>query len=93
MESFLNLCFAINVRNEYMKVKQKILDEINTPQVRTQIAVLVKTGENNVAIAMRRNADNGRMTKMDFLQAISQVSGIAVGEILEQDEQEQVPQS
>jgi len=76
-----------------MKVKQKILDEINTPQVRTQIAVLVKTGENNVAIAMRRNADNGRMTKMDFLQAISQVSGIAVGEILEQDEQEQVPQS
>lgn len=73
-----------------MKVKQKILDEINNPRMRTQIAVLLKTGENNVALAIRRNVSNGRMTKMDFLQAISQVSGIAVSEILEQ---EQVPQS
>jgi hypothetical protein len=66
-----------------MKVKQEILDSVNTPQKRTLIALDLGIGEQTVAIQMRRNASNGRMTKMDFLQAISKVSGVAVDEILE----------
>lgn len=66
-----------------MKVKQKILDSIDNPQKRTAIAALLGLGENAVAVQMRRNTEDGRMTKMDFLQAISKITGIPVDEILE----------
>lgn len=68
-----------------MKVKQEILDLVDNPQKRTEIAGELKIGEQAVAWNMRRNSDNGRMTKMDFLEAISKVSGIPVSEILEEE--------
>jgi len=68
-----------------MKVKQKILDIIDKPIIRTSIASELGVGEQTVAIHMRRNASNGRMTKMDFLQAISKVTGIGVDEILAEE--------
>lgn len=72
-----------------MKVKQKILDLIDNPQTRTAIAMDLKVGEQGVALHMRENKSNGRMTKMDFLQAISKVSGIRVEDILEQEQIEE----
>ncbi|MBN8852267.1 MAG: hypothetical protein BGO55_00790 [Sphingobacteriales bacterium 50-39] len=68
-----------------MKVKQKILDVIDNPIIRTSIAGELRVGEQTVAIHMRRNASNGRMTKMDFLQAISRVASVGVDEILEEE--------
>lgn len=77
-----------------MKVKQNILDLVDNPQQRTAIASLLRVGEQTVALQMRLNKSNGRMTKMDFLQAVSEVSGFPVGEILESEGQmEKVPQS
>lgn len=67
-----------------MKVKQKILDIVNNPQTRTDIAQDLRIGEQSVAFHMRVNRANGRMTKMDFLQALSKVSGFPVDEILEE---------
>jgi hypothetical protein len=67
-----------------MKVKKEILENINNPQKRTGIAQLLGCGEQNIALVMRRNQDNGRLTKMDALIAISKVTGIAIGEILEE---------
>lgn len=78
--------FEQAIRNEYMKVKQDILDLIDNPQKRTAVATILGIGENAVAIQIRRNAVNGRMTKMDFMQAISEVSGFPVDEILEDAE-------
>ena len=69
-----------------MKVKQEILDIVDNPQKRVEIAMELRCGENSIAIQMRRNADNGRMTKMDFLEAISKVSGVPVDEILDRGE-------
>lgn len=68
-----------------MKIKQSILDKINTPLERTKIALELGCGENGIAIQLRLNKANGRMTKMDALQAISKVSGHAVEDILEQE--------
>lgn len=68
-----------------MKVRQKILDKVNNPKTRTAIALEVGVGEQAVALQMRLNSDNGRMTKMDFLQAISKVSGVPADKILEQE--------
>jgi hypothetical protein len=76
-----------------MKVKQEILDRVNNTEKRVLIAQELKVGEQMVQSHMRRNANNGRMTKMDFLQAISKVSGVPVDEILEQGEVVKEPQS
>lgn len=68
-----------------MKVKQDILERINNVQSRMGIATRLQTGEQNIVLAIRRNASNGRMTKMDFLQAVEAETGILVGEILEEE--------
>lgn len=67
-----------------MKVKRSILDKIDTPQVRTRIAISLGCGEQVLAVHMRKNATNGRLTKMDALQAISkELNGLAIAEILD----------
>lgn len=68
-----------------MKVKQNILNQINNVQTRMAIANRLKTGEQNIVLAMRRNATNGRMTKMDFLLAVTAETGINIDEILYDD--------
>ncbi len=68
-----------------MKVKQEILDVINNPSARTRIAFDLKTGEANIALIIRRNADDGGMTKMKFLKAIEKETGIPVDQILEEE--------
>jgi hypothetical protein len=66
-----------------MKIKKKILDKINTPTVRNQIAQILVVGEQAIAVQLRKNSPNGRMTKMDALEAISEVTGTPVTEICE----------
>jgi hypothetical protein len=66
-----------------MKVKKEILDKINNPQLRTGIAQKLGCGEQNIALVIRRNHNNGRLTKYDALMAISMTIGVAIGEILE----------
>lgn len=66
-----------------MKIRKKILDKINTPTVRNRIAQLLGVGEQAIAVQLRRNGANGRMTKMDALEAISEVTGTPVTEICE----------
>lgn len=67
-----------------MKLKQSILDKIDKPQVRTRIANSLGCGEQVVAVHMRRNSTNGRLTKMDALQAISkELGGMNIADILD----------
>lgn len=94
VENLPYVCNVTPIRNEYMKVTQKILDLVDQPQPRTRIAMKLGVGEQTIAVHMRRNTPDGRMTKMDFLQAISEESGFPVDEILETEGQmENVPQS
>lgn len=68
-----------------MKIKQKILDKIDTPLVRSKLAVKLMCGEQNLAVQMRKNIPNGRLTKMDALIAISEEVGCGVTDILEDE--------
>lgn len=68
-----------------MKVKQSILDVINNPSARTRIAFDIKTGENNVAIIIRKNSEDGPMTKMRFLKAVEKETGVPIAELLEEE--------
>lgn len=68
-----------------MKIKQSILDKVDNPQSRTRIAMDLKLGEQSVALQMRLNSHDGRMTKMDYLMAIAKEVGIGVSEILEEE--------
>lgn len=70
-----------------MKVKKSIKDLIDNPSTRTEIARILKIGEQSVAKALYKNRPNGRMTKMDALMAISKVANIAVDQILEEEPQ------
>jgi hypothetical protein len=67
-----------------MKVKQNILDLVDKPTVRVTIAGMLKCGEQAVALQMRLNAPNGRMTKYDFLQALSEVTGQPIADLVEE---------
>lgn len=68
-----------------MKIKQSILDKVDNPQSRTRIAIDLKLGEQSVALQMRLNSHDGRMTKMDYLKAISKEVGVGISEILEEE--------
>jgi hypothetical protein len=65
------------------KVKQSVLDSVNNLEMRMEIARRLRVGEQSVAWQMRKNTTNGRMTKMDFLEVLSEISGVAISEILE----------
>jgi hypothetical protein len=80
----LYICYVLDVRNEYMKIKKSILDKINNPGSRNRIGLDLRIGEQAVAVQMRKNADDGRLTKMDALKAISKETGIEVTDILEE---------
>lgn len=69
-----------------MKIKKRIINKIDTPQVRTKIAQILGCGEQAIAVQLRRNGANGRLTKMDALQAISEVTGVPVTEICDGSE-------
>lgn len=68
-----------------MKVKQSILDKINNPNSRVNIAQKLECGEQAVAVQMRHNYPDGRLTKMDALKAISEEAGCGIDEILEEE--------
>jgi len=76
-----------------MIIRQKILDIIDTPVKRTAIASILGVGEQSIDKHLRANKPNGRCTKMDFLQAVSEVSGFPVEEILEKEESVKEPQN
>lgn len=71
-----------------MKVRQEILDQLTSAK-RAKIAVRLNTGQQNIDLAVKRNSRNGRMTKMDFLKAVSEVLNVDISEILEEDVVEQ----
>lgn len=73
-----------------MIVRQAILEKVNKPLVRSRIAVALGVGEQAVAMQMRNNTPDGRLTKMDALQAIAKEAGCEVSEILEAEEPAEV---
>lgn len=68
-----------------MKIKQSILDKIDNPISRVNIAQELGCGEQAVIVQIKNNNDNGRLTKMDALMAISKETGVEVNGILEED--------
>lgn len=69
-----------------MKIRNTIIELINNPHSRTRIASDLKCGEQSVYLHIKRNSPNGRLTKMDALQAISKETNIQLTEILEESE-------
>lgn len=69
-----------------MKIKQKILDKVDNPRTRMRIAAKLNLTEQAVAVQFRKNRDNGRLTKMDALRAISEECGLSVDQILVEKE-------
>lgn len=69
-----------------MKVKQKVLDIVNNVESRKRISDDLKIGDQMLYKHMNQNKENGRLTKMDALIAISKESKIPVSKILESPE-------
>ena len=67
-----------------MKVKQQVLDKIDNPTTRNVLGSKLLVGEQAIAKHLRANRQNGRMTKYDALQAVSEVTGVPISEILEE---------
>lgn len=67
-----------------MKIKSEVLEIINSPAKRSEIAAELGLGEQNIYRQLKANEDNGPLTKMKALEAISKISGVGVLEILEE---------
>lgn len=67
-----------------MKVKQKVLDIVNNVASRKRISDVLNIGDQMLYKHMNQNKENGRLTKMDALIAISNESKIPVSKILEE---------
>lgn len=67
-----------------MKIKKKIIEQINNVPSRKRISDKLNIGDQMLYLHLRRNSYNGRLTKMDALKAISEETGMAVDEILEE---------
>jgi predicted component of type VI protein secretion system len=67
-----------------MKVNQQVLDKIDNPTTRNTLGSKLRIGEQTIAVHLRRNKENGRMTKYDALQAMSEITGVPISEILEE---------
>lgn len=70
-----------------MKVKQKVLDLVNNVESRKRISDDLKIGDQMLYKHMNQNKDNGRLTKMDAIIALSRESKIPVSKILEGNEE------
>lgn len=68
-----------------MKVKQSVLDKVNNVDSRKRISDKLKIGDQMLYKHINNNKENGRLTKMDALIAISEESKIPVSKILESE--------
>lgn len=68
-----------------MKVKQTVLDKVNNVDSRKRISDKLKIGDQMLYKHINQNKENGRLTKMDALIAISEESKIPVSKILENE--------
>lgn len=68
-----------------MKLKQEIINKVNNPASRARMGLVLGCGDQMLYIHLKENKDNGRLTKMDALQAIAKEAQIEIDEILEED--------
>lgn len=74
-----------------MKIKQTIIDQINNVDSRKRICNVLPMSDQMLYKHLSANTDNGRLTKMDALMAISKETGTAVDQLCE--ESVSVPQN
>lgn len=68
-----------------MKIKRKILDQINNPRSRARICCQVGVGDRALMKTIALNKENGLMTKMIYLLAISNEVGLPIEKLFEED--------
>jgi hypothetical protein len=70
-----------------MKVKQSILDKINNVDSRRRISEKIGIGDQMLYKHIVANINDGSLTKMKALKAISEETGVAIDKILEVEKQ------
>jgi len=68
-----------------MKIKQTILDQINNVESRRGISEKLGIGDQMLYKHIKTNSDDGPLTKMIALMAISEETGIPIDQVLEQE--------
>lgn len=69
-----------------MKIKRKILDQINNPRSRARICCQVGIGDRALLKSISKNIDNGPLTKMSYLLAISNEVGLPIEKLFEEED-------
>lgn len=65
------------------KLRQEIINSINNPMSRNRLGIKLTCDAQAVAVQIRQNNINGRLTRMDALEAISEEVGVPVDQLLE----------
>lgn len=66
-----------------MKIRKTILGKINNVRARKRICDDLGIGDQMLYKHIMANKDNGRLTKLDALKAISKETGYAIREIVD----------
>lgn len=69
-----------------MKIRKTILLKINNVHTRKKICNELGIGDQMLYKHIVANKKNGRLTKLDALRAISSVTGLAIREIIEDND-------
>lgn len=69
-----------------MKLKKEIQYLINNTQSCNRIALKLNRAANSISVQVKANKENGRLTKLDALEAISEETGVPVDQLYERAE-------
>jgi hypothetical protein len=71
-----------------MIIKKSILEQINNVESRRRISEKMGIGDQMLHRHILKNKPNGALTKMLALKAISEETGVAVNELLEEGQEQ-----
>ena len=81
---FLYLHYQPHYNTKYMKIREDILKRINNVRSRRAIAIKLNVGEQMIYAHINQNREDGALTKMKALVAISEELGIQVADLIEE---------
>lgn len=67
-----------------MKLKERVLKQINNPKERIQLAAALNCTEQSIIKLIWKNRDNGKLTTATAMKVIREVTGLKDKDILEE---------
>lgn len=79
------MSYITEIYKTNMKLKAQVIEMLKDTGTRSSLAAKLDCGDQVIYVHLKDNKENGRLTKMDALTAISEITGVDILEILESE--------